>query len=172
MHSEMNRMFDEMFGGLARRGGGRQQGREPSQWSPALDVLQEDGDVLIRAELPGVKPEDVEITVTGDMLTISGTFHEEREQKGEQYLFQELRRGRFTRSIALPAALDRDAATANFEDGLLTLTIPKAEETKPRQIRINPTSHASNAQPVGPGRDREAGSQTASQQPADAGGDR
>ncbi len=115
-----------------------------------LDIYATEDALVVKAALPGVKPQDVEITVSGDMLTISGTFNEEREQKGEQYLFQELRRGRFTRSVSLPADLDRDAATANFEDGLLTLTIPKAEETKPRQIRITPTtSHASNARAVG-----------------------
>ena len=71
MQSEMNRMFDEVFGSLSRTGG-RQQGEAPSQWAPALDVLQEDGDIVVRAELPGVKQDDVDITFHNGVLTISG----------------------------------------------------------------------------------------------------
>ena len=114
-----------------------------------LDIYMNEDALVVRAALPGVKPEDVEITVSGDVLTISGEFREDREQKGDQYLFQELRRGRFTRSVSLPGDIDRDAATAEFQDGLLRLTMPKAEETKPRQIRITPTSTTSANAPAG-----------------------
>ena len=81
VQSEMNRMFDEMFGSLARTGS-RQQGEVTSQWAPALDVLQEDGDIVVRAELPGVKQEDVDITFHNGVLTISGVRQAEEHKEG------------------------------------------------------------------------------------------
>src|SRR5688572_32470320 len=81
VQSEMNRMFDEVFGSLSRAGG-RQQGEAPSQWAPALDVLQEDGDIVVRAELPGVKLEDVDITLHNGVLTISGERRAEEQREG------------------------------------------------------------------------------------------
>ena len=81
VHGEMNRLFDEMFGGLARRSGGRQSEGVADSWSPALDVLHEDGDVVVRAELPGVKPEDVDITLSRGGLTICGQRKAEQEEQ-------------------------------------------------------------------------------------------
>ena len=86
MQGEMNRMFGEVFGNLAR-GGGRQtqQGTQAAQWAPALDVLQEDGDIVVRAELPGVKLEDVDITLHNGVLTISGERRAEERREGSGY---------------------------------------------------------------------------------------
>jgi HSP20 family protein len=111
--------------------------------------------VEVEAALPGAKPEDVEITVTGNTLTIAADTASATETKDDQYLLREIRRGSFTRTIALPDGLEPDRATARFEHGLLTLSIPKAEVVKPRQIRINPVVD-----------DRAEGALTA---PADAG---
>jgi HSP20 family protein len=94
--------------------------------------------VEVEAALPGAKPEDVEITVTGNTLTIAADTASATETKDDQYLLREIRRGSFTRTIALPDGLEPDRATARFEHGLLTLSIPKAEVVRPRQIRINP----------------------------------
>lgn len=94
--------------------------------------------VEVEAALPGAKPEDVEITVTGGTLTIAATTGSQAETSEDRYLLREIRRGSFTRTIALPDGLEPDRATARFENGLLTLSIPKAEVVKPRQIRINP----------------------------------
>ena len=104
MQSEMNRMFDEVFGNLARSGGGgsRQRGETPSQWAPALDVLQEDGDIVLRAELPGVKQEDVDITLHNGVLTISGERRAEEQREGSGYYVRERRYGSFRRSMGLP----------------------------------------------------------------------
>lgn len=110
-----------------------------------LDVRTTPDAVVVEAALPGVKPEDVEITLTGDTLTISGSNAAEGEDTGDGggLLYQEIRRGSFSRTITLPESLRGDKATANFEHGLLRLTIPKAEDAKPRQIRITTSQHAS-----------------------------
>lgn len=105
--------------------------------APALDVYTTPESVVAKAALPGVKPEDVEITIADDVVTISGDFKEEKEEKTEAgYVHRELSRGAFRRSFAVPAALKADEAKATFKDGLLTLTIPRAEEIKPRRVKV------------------------------------
>jgi HSP20 family protein len=111
-----------------------------------LDVTSTADELVIKAALPGVKPEDVDITVENGTLTIRGQSAEERQEGEGDYLVQEIRRGEFSRSITLPSGLEPDKASASFDNGVLTLRVPKAEQVKPRQIRISPTS--SNGQPV------------------------
>jgi len=103
---------------------------------PALDVYQTDKDVVIKASLPGVKPEEVEVSITGDMLTIKGEHKEESEEKKANYFRKELRYGNFQRSIDLPFPVKSDKAEASYENGVLTITLPKVEEVKPKQIKI------------------------------------
>ncbi len=135
--SEMNRMFDDVFGGLARRPGGRQQGGEASQWSPALDVISENGDILVRAELPGVKPEDVDITLSRGVLTISGQRQAEQERQGAGYYVRERRHGSFRRSMQLPEGVDESSISARFENGVLELRIAGAAAVQePKRIQI------------------------------------
>jgi HSP20 family protein len=106
----------------------------------ALDIRSTTDALIVEAALPGVKPEDVDITVESGTLTISGSYGSERtEGEGGDYLIRELRRGSFSRAVALPQGLEPDKAEATFEHGLLSLRIPRAEQTKPRQIRISPT---------------------------------
>src|SRR3954469_10302403 len=101
--SEMNRLFDEMFGGLRnRRVGGQQRGQQAAEWAPAIDVVQKDDDLVVRAELPGSRPEDVEITVHQGVLTISGKREEQSEEERGDYLVRERRSGSFRRSLQLP----------------------------------------------------------------------
>src|SRR3954452_22761874 len=88
LHSEMNRMFDETFGGLTRRSGGQQRS-QMSEWAPAVDVLQREGNLVVRAELPGVKPENVDITVHDRVLTISGERGAEQEVERGGYFVRE-----------------------------------------------------------------------------------
>jgi len=102
-----------------------------------LDVYQTPNELVIKATVPGVKPEEVDITITGDTLTIGAEVKEEKIEKAE-YLYRERRFGSATRTITLPKALKGDQAHASFENGVLTLTIPKAEEAKPRQIKVKP----------------------------------
>lgn len=103
---------------------------------PALDVYQTPDEVVVKATLPGSKPEDVSIDITGEMLTIKGETKAEQEINREDYLYQERRYGVFSRSVVLPSGLKTDKAEATMEDGVLTLTIPKAEEVKPKAIKV------------------------------------
>ena len=102
-----------------------------------LDMYQTDNDVVVKASLPGIKPEEVDIAITGNMLTIKGEHKEEREEKGKDYLRKERSYGSFSRSVLVPVSVQADKAEAVFENGVLTLTLPKAEEIKPKQIKIS-----------------------------------
>ena len=104
--------------------------------APALDIYQTPSKIVVKAALPGVKPEDVNIDITGDTLTVKGESKAEQEVKREDYLYQERRYGTFSRSVVLPGGLKSDKAEATMEDGVLTLTIPKAEEVKPKAIKV------------------------------------
>jgi HSP20 family protein len=136
MQSEMNRMFDEVFGGLSRRGG-RQQGEEPTRWAPMLDVLQEDGDIVVRAELPGVKLDDVDITLHSGVLTISGERKAEEQREGSGYYVRERRFGSFRRSMTLPQGVDESNISARFDGGVLEVRVAGAAAVQePKRIQI------------------------------------
>ena len=125
--SEMNRLFEQMFGGPAHRSGtGQQQGTQVAGWAPAIDVVQRDEDLVIRAELPGARPEDGDITVQDEVLTISGRLEEEREEERQGYLVRERRYGTFRRSLQLPQDVDEDQINARSENGVLEVTIQGA----------------------------------------------
>jgi len=104
--------------------------------APALDVYQTPNEVVVKAALPGLKPEDISIDITGETLTIRGEHKAEQEIKKEDYLYQERRYGAFSRSMVLPSGLKPDKAKAKMEDGFLTLTIPKTEGVKPKAIKV------------------------------------
>jgi HSP20 family protein len=105
-------------------------------WIPAVDILEGDRDVVIRAELPGLEPKDVTIAVENNILTLKGERRTEAETKKENYHRMERSFGAFRRSFALPATLDSDRVTAEFKNGLLTVTLPKKETVKPRTIEV------------------------------------
>jgi HSP20 family protein len=137
LHSEMNRMFDEVFGEMARGRSGRQQGVQATEWAPSMDVFEEDGNLVIRAELPGVKQEDVDITVHDRVLTISGQRREEMETERGGYHVKERRRGAFSRSVMLPQDVDEDRIRARYEDGILEVTVEGAAAVRePKRIQI------------------------------------
>ena len=102
-----------------------------------LDVCETEHEFVIKAALPGVKPDDVQITVHGDTLTIRGDSTAEEEKKGEHWHLRERRFGTFQRSLTLATPVNSDKAQAHYDLGVLTLTLPKAESAKPRQIKIN-----------------------------------
>jgi HSP20 family protein len=111
----------------------------PGQQTPGLlplDISENENEFVVKASLPGVKPEDVQITVHGDTLTIRGECKAEEEKKGEHWHLRERRFGSFQRSVTLPVPVSSDKADARYEHGVLTLTLPKAEEARPRQIKI------------------------------------
>jgi HSP20 family protein len=106
--------------------------------APALDIYQTANEVVVKATLPGVKAEDITIDITGETLSIKGQTKAEQEVKQEDYLYQERRYGAFSRSVVLPGGLKTDKAEATMDDGVLTLTIPKTEEVKPKAIKVKP----------------------------------
>jgi HSP20 family protein len=108
----------------------------PADWSLALDVLENEGGYVVKASVPGVKPEDIEITFNKGMLTIRGEMKEESETNKGQYHLRERRLGTFTRTLALPTGVKADEINASYNDGVLTLRLPKAEEVKPKRITV------------------------------------
>ncbi|HZA45345.1 MAG TPA: Hsp20/alpha crystallin family protein [Rubrobacter sp.] len=135
VQSEMNRALDEVFGSPDLTTG-RQQGG-PTRWAPALDVLQEDGDIVVRAELPGVKQEDVDITCHNGVLTISGVREAEEQKEGSGYYVRERRYGSFRRHMALPEGADESRIHARFQDGVLEVRVRGAAVVEdPERIEI------------------------------------
>ncbi len=135
IRDEMNRLFDEFFSGFPFPE--RRRGLMEGEWAPTVDVAETDENIVVTAELPGVKQNDVEITVVNDVLTLKGEKKEEKEIKKENYHRIERSYGSFQRSITLPTGVQADKAKASYKDGVLTVTIPKVEEAKPKSIKIN-----------------------------------
>lgn len=132
LRQAMDRLFEDSFIHPSRLWKGRFG--EPDI---PLDIYETDSDVVVRASLPGIKPEDVDVTVCGHTLTIKGESKVKEEVKEENYIRQERRYGAFSRSVELPPNLQIDKAEATFEQGMLTLKVPKSEEAKPKSIKIN-----------------------------------
>jgi HSP20 family protein len=131
LRQAMDRLFEDSF--VRPRFGATGEGETNAI---PLDIYATPDTLVLEAALPGVKPEDVEINVLGDTLTISGSTRHEDRREESGFLYQEVRRGTFSRTVTLPGDLKTDAATATFEHGMLRLSFPKAEAAKPRQIRI------------------------------------
>jgi len=135
VQGEMDRLFNEMLGGLAGRTGRRRQ--EPAVWAPAIDAFSRDGNLVIRAELPGVKQEDVDITLSNGVLTISGQSKDEHEEQRGGYYVRERRTGSFRRSVTLPEGTDESKVHARFENGVLEVTVDNAAVIEePKRIQI------------------------------------
>ena len=133
LQDEVERMFRQAFGG---------RGEAPAAtgaWSPALDVEESEEGFVLHVELPGVSADDVEVALEDDVLTITGErgFYADRAAEGFRRI--ERRFGRFHRAIRLPDRVDVNAVEASYREGLLTITVPKAEEAKPRRIPVNAT---------------------------------
>jgi HSP20 family protein len=103
---------------------------------PALDLYTTPEAVIAKMALPGVKPEDVDVSVGDDVVTISGSYREEKATTEAGYVNRELSHGTFSRTFSIPTAIKADSATAQFKDGLLALTLPKSEEVKPKHVKI------------------------------------
>lgn len=108
-----------------------------AEWALALDVIEHENEFLVKASLPGVKPEDLDITFDKGILTLRGELRDESEKEQGQYHMRERRFGTFIRSVSLPTTVKADDINANYQDGVLTLHLPKAEEVKPRRIAIH-----------------------------------
>lgn len=125
----LGRVFDELMAG-------RPMAAAAGRWAPALDVTEDDGSWVLTVELPGAKREDVSIEVHDDLLTIRGEKKCEREEKDEKRHYVERSYGSFSRSLRLPAQVDADRIRATFQNGVLTVEVPKTEAQKPKQIDI------------------------------------
>jgi HSP20 family protein len=128
VRSLMDRAFDDFFS------------RSPITYDGFgtidINLLQTENDLIVKASIPGVKPDDINISVSGDTLTLRGEIKEDQEYKDANYQIREMRQGSLARTITLPVKVESDKAKAEFENGVLCLTLPKAEEIKPKTITI------------------------------------
>jgi len=128
LRTRFDRMLEELTEGRA------------SQWTPAIDVVHEKDNLILRADVPGIKPEEVKIEVQDDILTVSGEHEESKEEKDKSFLRRERRYGSFRRSMALPAGVDAKKIKAKTRDGVVEVTIPLPKETKKEPVTITPTA--------------------------------
>jgi HSP20 family protein len=126
---EMTRLFDLPFFGRAAR-------FATAGWVPAFDVYEEQDALIVRAELPGLKKDQIQLTLQDDTLTVTGERKQETDAQAKDHLRRERIFGRFERTVALPFAVKANEVKAAFEDGILTITLPKADEAKPRSIAL------------------------------------
>jgi HSP20 family protein len=128
LRSRFERMFDEWLDGRERA------------WTPAVDVVREDGHLVVRADVPGIKPEEVKIEVDDETLTVSGEHEERKEEKDERYVRRERRYGSFSRLIALPAGVDPKKIKATTRDGVVEVSIPLPKQARKEKVTITPTA--------------------------------
>jgi HSP20 family protein len=128
LREAMDRLFDDAFTHPFGMAAGSQL--------PAVDLYQTENDVVVKATIPGLKADDVQISVTGDLLSLKGEFKEKEESNEKTYHMREQRYGAFERTFSLPVRVVADKAKAEFEDGILTVTLPKADEVKPKTISV------------------------------------
>jgi HSP20 family protein len=132
IQNEMNRLFNTFFDAPADRGNGGSTRR----WIPAMDLVETTDHYVLRADLPGLSDEDVNVQLEDNVLTISGERKLERDAQGDGYYRQERAFGGFSRSLTLPDGVDPDSVQAQFDRGVLEVAIPKPEQKKPRQVQI------------------------------------
>lgn len=131
MRNLMDRVFEDTFGPT------QPLRHESGALSLALDVAEKEDDFVVKASVPGISPDDLDISLTNDVLTIRGETKEDSEVNEETYHLRERRYGSFMRSITLPVPVQSDKVDAAYDNGVLTLTLPKAEELRPKKIAIN-----------------------------------
>ena len=135
LQDRMNRLFDESV--RTARTGNADDWALGGSWAPAVDIYEQDGNIVMKAELPGVDPKAVDIRLENNTLTLRGERKLDKEVKEDSYHRVERAYGAFSRSFTLPTVVDQGSIKAEYRDGVLKLTLPKREEAKPRQIQIN-----------------------------------
>ena len=128
LRSRVDRMFDELTDGRERA------------WTPAIDVVRENGNLVVRADIPGIKPEEVKIEVEDDILTVSGEHEEHKEEKDKHYVRRERRYGSFSRSMTLPPGVEAKNIKAKTHDGIVEVTIPLPKKATKETVTITPTA--------------------------------
>ena len=131
LSAEIDRLFESPLAGLTRTS------QLSSDWTPALDVHENKESYVVKAELPGMKKEDIEVSLNDGALSISGERKSETRQESAEVHRAERFFGRFQRTVSLPTAVAADKVNAAYKDGILTVTLPKAEEAKPKQIDVS-----------------------------------
>ena len=131
LQDEMNRLFDEFLPGR-----GRGLDLFDGKWAPPLDVAETDEEIVVKAEVPGLAPEDLKVSIQGDTLTISGEKKSEQEEQGKNFHRVERSYGTFTRSVRLPTEVDGEKVKATYKNGVVELHLPKKEEVKKKEIKI------------------------------------
>lgn len=129
LRDDMERLFDSVYGRYPRE-------RSEISWAPPLDIEETENSIVIRAEIPGMKKDDIKISLTGDTLCISGERRHEAEQKDKTFHRIERAYGRFMRTLILPTDLDGSKVKAGYKDGVLELSLPKSEKARAREIAI------------------------------------
>jgi len=131
LRRDMDRLWDRFFGediGLMPRGEG---------WIPSLDISETKDNLIVKTEIAGVDPKDINISITGDMLTFKGEKKEEKEEKDENYHLMERSYGSFSRSVRLPVEVNQDKVKASCKNGVLKITLPKSEKTKAKEVKVS-----------------------------------
>jgi len=129
LRDDFDRLFESFFGtNLIEKEG---------FWSPILDIEENNGNIVVKAELPGMKKEDIKVTVKDNMLSVSGERKQEKETKDKMYHRIERCYGKFNRTVMLPSEVDADKVKAAYKDGILNITLPKPESAKPKQIEVD-----------------------------------
>jgi HSP20 family protein len=133
---DVGRHFEDLFGRPFLPAIWRRFPSEEMIWSPAIDVLEKEDKFVVKVELPGVKEEDVDVSVAGDLLTISGEKQAESEVKKKGYYYNESSYGSFSRSVTMPSTVDAGKIEASYDKGVLEITLPKAAEVKTKKIKV------------------------------------
>jgi len=135
---QFNRLFSEAFDRSSEES-------SITTWAPAIDIFETEHELVVKADLPDIKPEELDIRVENNILTIRGERKFEKQVNENNYLRVERAYGSFSRSFSLANTVNSDAIKAEYKDGVLTLTIPKREEAKPKQIKVNVNAPAASA---------------------------
>jgi HSP20 family protein len=130
IQTEVNRLFDNFFGRSASAAAGR-------AWAPPVDLYETKDDLVLSMEVPGVRDKDVTVSITGDLLSVKGERRFEHDTKEQQVLHVERVYGKFERLVQLPIPIQADKVTASYRDGVLEIRLPKAEEIKPKEIKVD-----------------------------------
>jgi HSP20 family protein len=133
---EIGKSFDDLNGRPLWRGMWKRMPFEEMVWSPAIDVVEKEDEFIVKVELPGVKENDIDISITGDTLTVSGEKRSDSEVNKKGYYYSESTYGSFSRSVTIPSTINTDKIEANCEEGVLEITLPKIPEVKPKKISV------------------------------------
>ncbi len=132
LQDRMNRLFEE-----ANRGGRADEPTATTSWSPSVDVFETEESIVVKAEVPGVDPKEIELSLENNVLTLKGDRRFEKETKDENYHRIERSYGGFSRSFSIPALVEEAAIKADYKEGVLTIVLPKTEKARPKQIQID-----------------------------------